>query len=247
MGYYSDLRISVTKKDYLAMLKKDEKNKNACNYILDKDEAYIYEYKKNGAECVFIRKDSLKYYKEFSDIQMLEKYLSETKSGYVFVRIGGGFDDIEYRNTAKYKELEVPFGFIDQIRNQAINEIKIKNANYEKTENKYIILNNDEIIDYCKADKHMVDEIKQWAKEGVQFKLVLDIDAKKEDSSAEIYLRKPEDEQYLLWSAGKVKTETALNFIGYPNIEVFLEDINKEESQTENESVAEDEEDEELE
>lgn len=92
----------------------------------------------------------------------------------------------------------------------------------------------------------MVDEIKQWSKEGVQFKLVLDIDAKKEKSSAEIYLRKPEDEQYLLWSAGKVKTETALNFIGYPNIEVFLEELNKEESQTENESV-EDEEDEELE
>ena len=68
----------------------------------------------------------------------------------------------------------------------------------------------------------------------------------KRKSSAEIYLRKPEDEQYLLWSAGKVKTETALNFIGYPNIEVFLEELNKEESQTENESV-EDEEDEELE
>ena len=53
----------------------------------------------------------------------------------------------------------------------------------------------------------------------------------------EIYLRKPEDEQYLLWSAGKVRTETALNFIGYPNVEVFLEDLNKEESQTEDESV----------
>lgn len=94
----------------------------------------------------------------------------------------------------------------------------------------------------------MVDDIKQCSKEGVQFKLVLDIDAKKENSSAEIYLRKPEDEQYLIWSAGKVRTETALNFIGYPNIEVFLEDLNKEESQTENESVVvEDEEDEELE
>ncbi len=103
MGYYSDLRISVTKKDYLAMLKKDKKNKNACNYILDKDESYVHEYRKNGVECVFIRRDSLKYYKEFSDIQMLERYLREAKSGYVFVRIGDKFDDIEYKNTAKYK------------------------------------------------------------------------------------------------------------------------------------------------
>ena len=177
---------------------------------------------------------------------MLEKYLNETKSGYVFLRIGDGFDDIEYRNTAKYKELEAPFGFINQIRNQAINEVKIKDANYEKTQKQCVILNTDEIIDYCSADKKMVNDIKQWSKEGVQFKLVLDIDAKKENSSAEIYLRKPEDEQYLLWSAGKVKTETALNFIGYPNVEVFLEDLNKKESQTENES-AEDEENEELE
>ena len=91
----------------------------------------------------------------------------------------------------------------------------------------------------------MVEDIKQWSQRGVQFKLVLDIDAKKENSSAEIYLRKPEDEQYLLWSAGKVKTETALNFIGYPNVEVFLEDLNKE-TQTEDESVV-DEEDDELE
>ena len=112
---------------------------------------------------------------------------------------------------------------------------------------KFTILNNDEIIDFCKADKHMVDEIKAWSKDGVQFKLILDVDAKKENSSAEIYLRKPEDEQYLLWSAGKVKTETALNFTGYPNVEVFLQDLNNEESQTEYESVVEDEEDEELE
>ena len=89
--------------------------------------------------------------------------------------------------------------------------------------------------------------IKAWSKDGVQFKLILDVDAKKENSSAEIYLRKPEDEQYLLWSAGEVKTETALNFVGYPNVEVFLQDLNNEESQTENESVVEDEEDEELE
>lgn len=177
---------------------------------------------------------------------MFEKYLSEAKSGYVFFRDGDRFDDIEYRNTVKYKELESPFKFIEQIRNQAINQVKIKNANYENIEKKYIILNTDEIIEFCKENKQMVNEIKEWSKDGVQFKLIIDVNAENEKASTEIYLRKPEDEQYLLWSACSVKTETALNFIGYPNIEVFLEDLNKEESQTENESV-EDEEDEELE
>ena len=108
----------------------------------------IYEYKENNIDCVCIRSDSLKYYKEFSEIQMFEKYLSEAKSGYVFFRDGDRFDDIEYRNTAKYKELEVPFEFIDQIRNQTINQVKIKDANYEKTEKKCIILNIDEIIHF---------------------------------------------------------------------------------------------------
>lgn len=41
MGYYSDLRITLTKNDYLAMLKKDEKNKNICNFLLDEYESYI--------------------------------------------------------------------------------------------------------------------------------------------------------------------------------------------------------------
>ena len=38
MGYYSDLRLCLTKKDYLTIMKKDEKNRNACNYILHEDE-----------------------------------------------------------------------------------------------------------------------------------------------------------------------------------------------------------------
>lgn len=247
MGYYSDLRITLTKKDYLDMLKKDEKNKGICNFLLDEYESYIYEYKENNIECVCIRSDSLKYYKEFSEIQMFEKYLSEAKSGYVFVRDGDRFDDIEYRNTAKYKELEVPFKFIDQIRNQAINEVKIKNTNYEKTQKEYIILKTDEIIDFCQADKKMVDDIKAWSKEGVQFKLILNVDATKRSTSTEIYLRKPTDEQYLLWSACEMKTDKVLNFLGYPNAEVFLQDLNKEESQIKTEEAVEDKEDEELE
>ena len=95
MGYYSDLRLSITKRDYLIMLEKDEKNSNSCAYILSPDNATVKGYKANGVECIFIKQDSFKYYKEFEDIQLLEKYLSETKNGYVFFRVGDGWDDIE--------------------------------------------------------------------------------------------------------------------------------------------------------
>lgn len=61
------------------MLEKDEKNSNSCAYILSPDNATVKGYKANGVECIFIKQDSFKYYKEFEDIQLLEKYLSETK------------------------------------------------------------------------------------------------------------------------------------------------------------------------
>ena len=57
MGYYSDLRLCLTKKDYLAIMKKDEKNRNSCNYILHKDEAYVHEFTENGEAIVKIFKE----------------------------------------------------------------------------------------------------------------------------------------------------------------------------------------------
>lgn len=235
MGYCSDLRVSITKKDYLEMLKKDEKNLNICNYLLDKDEGYIYEYNENGIDCVCINRDSIRYYKEFKDIQTFELYLKQTKSGYVFLRAGERADDLEYRNTSKYRELEMPFKFIDQIRNQTKNEILRKNIHYKETTKQFIILNNYETIDYCKYNKDLTKDIKTWTKEGVQFKLIIDIDATEDKSSANIYLRKPEDDNYLLWTSGEIKTEDALEFLGYPNREEFLQEQNKNEIDDEEE------------
>ena len=38
-------------------------------------------------ECIFIKQDSFKYYKEFEEIQLLEKYLSETKMVMCFLEL----------------------------------------------------------------------------------------------------------------------------------------------------------------
>lgn len=131
MGYYSDLRIALTKKDYLRMLEKDKKH-NRCAYILNEDNAYITEYLENNVECVLLQQFNLKYYKEFEDVQLFEKYLNETKNGYVFMRIGERWNDIEYRNKAKYNELEVPFEFIKTIRERTTKELLNYNSNEEE-------------------------------------------------------------------------------------------------------------------
>ena len=80
MGYYSDVMIATTKKDYNKIV-------NVLNKLPDKyliENVDVEEYKENNIECVFFRFDYIKYYKEFEDIQTLEKSLSKAKDGYVF-------------------------------------------------------------------------------------------------------------------------------------------------------------------
>lgn len=165
MGYYSDLRNSITKRDYLIMLEKDEKNSNSCAYILSPDNATVKGYKANGVECIFIKQDSFKYYKEFEDRQFLEKYLSETKSGYVFFRIGDGWDDMEYRNIARFKELEIPFKFIDSIekrtRKDLLFELNTKNKEYKITSNNHIFTDKIDILEYFRNNKEVKEKLKE--------------------------------------------------------------------------------------
>lgn len=130
MGYFSDLRVTVTKDDYDKMVKKDSKNFGICKCFLDDGNAYISEFCINGIKCILIGQYDFKYYNEFEEVQQFEKYLKQAKDGYVFLRIGGKYDDIEYRNTAKLKELETPFNFIEVIR----NEERLKQANEEEFE-----------------------------------------------------------------------------------------------------------------
>ena len=225
MGYYSDLRVAITKKDYIKMLEKDNQ-KNMCKFILDKDNAYIKEYSENNVECVLLQQFNFKYYKEFEGIQLLEKYLAEAKNGYVFMRIGGSWDDIEYRNTSKYKELEVPFKFINIIREENARKIDIEKLENKQTKKEYIITNTKEIIEYCKGNKDIINFINEEFYVGTQFKMILNVDALKDEALATLYLRTTMDEKYNILSAETIDINKALKFLGYQNKEKFLEDLN---------------------
>lgn len=225
MGYYSDLRVAITKNDYIKMLEKDNQ-KNMCKYILDKDNAYVKEYSENNVECVLLQQFNLKYYKEFDDVQLFEKYLAEAKNGYVFMRIGERWDDIEYRNTAKYKELEVPFQFIDIIREKNARKINMEKLENKETKKEYIITNTKDIIEYCKGNKDIIKFINEEFYVGTQFKMILNVDALKDEASSTLYSRTTMDEKYNVLSAETIDINKALKFLGYQNKEKFLEDIN---------------------
>ena len=121
MGYYSDVMIATTKKDFEKIKKSQEKFE--IN-IFDQD-AEITSYKENETECVFLRFYSIKYYDQFEEIQALEMALEKTKDGYVFCRMGEENGDIEFRKRSKLPELMKEFEFIREIRdslNKELNE-----------------------------------------------------------------------------------------------------------------------------
>lgn len=120
MGYYSNVMIATTKKDYNKIV-------NALNKLPDKylaETVETEEYKENNIECVFFRFDYIKYYKEFEDIQVLEKSLSKAKDGYVFCRMGEENGDIEFRKRSKLPELMKEFEFVREINDSLSKELE---------------------------------------------------------------------------------------------------------------------------
>lgn len=237
MGYYSDLRLSITKRDYLIMLEKDEKNSNSCAYILSPDNATVKGYKANGVECIFIKQDSFKYYKEFEDIQLLEKYLSETKNGYVFFRVGDGWDDIEYRNTARFKELEIPFKFIENIEKKArkdlLSELNTKNKKYKITSKDHIFTDKIDILEYFKNNKEFKELLKKEYDNNMQFKLVIHIDIANSDAEVTLFSRSPKEEYYEEKQRTNINLNSAISSLGYSNKDLYLKSINQEEEEEE--------------
>lgn len=120
MGYYSDVMISTTKKDYNKIV--NVLSKLPDKYLIENIDAE--EYKENNIECVCFRWDYIKYYKEFEDIQALEKSLSKAKDGYVFCRLGEENVDIEFRKRSKLPELMKEFDFIREINNSLNKELE---------------------------------------------------------------------------------------------------------------------------
>ena len=119
MGYYSEVMIAVTKKDFKKV--EDAQAKMTENLL---DYVNKHDYKENNKDCVFMYWDSLKYYKEFEEVQALEKSLSKLKYGYVFCRLGEESGDIEFRKRTKIPELMKEFQFIRDIRKKLNEELK---------------------------------------------------------------------------------------------------------------------------
>ena len=121
MGYYSEVMISVTKKGY-ERIKKDQE-KFADYELLNLFE--VKNFEKNNKSFILLQtEDTIKYYPEFEDIKQLEKTLSNLKDGYVFVRLGEEYGDIEFRNNAKVKELLEPFDFIKKLAKDLNKELE---------------------------------------------------------------------------------------------------------------------------
>lgn len=117
MGYYSNVMFAVTKKDFTKIENAQKKIPN--NYFFEEIE--IDNYKENDKECVFVHLGYIKYYKEYEEVQLLEKSLNKLKDGYVFCRLGEETGDIEFRNRTKLPELMKNFEFIKQL-NKTLNE-----------------------------------------------------------------------------------------------------------------------------
>lgn len=231
MGYFSDLRVAVTKRDYLTMLDKNKQSSIKCNFLLEPNDAYIKEYEENGVNCVLIQQFDLKYYKEFEDVQQFEKYLKEAKSGYVFLRIGGRWNDIEYRNTAKYKELEVPFKFIKSIKEKAnqelLSELNSESKYYKVTSKQFTITEERDLLEYYGDDKKIKALIEEKYNSNVQVKLVLDINTINNETKVTLYFREPKKEKYVEFKTEYPDMNQTLLFLGYPNKSAFLKDINE--------------------
>ena len=109
--------IAVTKQDFKKI--ENEQKKIPDNVLLE--ELEVDNYKENDIECVFAHFGYIKYYKEYEEVQLLEKRLNKLKDGYVFCRLGEEAGDIEFRNRTKLPELMKNFEFIKEL-NRSLNE-----------------------------------------------------------------------------------------------------------------------------
>lgn len=120
MGYYSYVQIATTQKGFKKIKAGQEKFEDGELM----DIAEITNYKKFDKDYVLISWDSIKYYKEYKDIQELEKSLVKIKDGYVFCRLGEENGDIDFRKKSKDPALMEQFEFVKDIRDKLNKEFE---------------------------------------------------------------------------------------------------------------------------
>ena len=121
MAYYNEIMIATTKEDYKKIEKVQKKIPE--NFLFE--DAYIYDYKENDLDCIFIKIDHVRYDIKFEEVEKLEKSLNELENGYVFCRLGEDSGDIEFRNRTKLSELMIEFEFIKKLSESLNRELKV--------------------------------------------------------------------------------------------------------------------------
>lgn len=159
------------------------------------------------------------------------------KNGYVFFRVGDGWDDIEYRNTARFKELEIPFKFIENIEKKArkdlLSELNTKNKKYKITSKDHIFTDKIDILEYFKNNKEFKELLKKEYDNNMQFKLVIHIDIANSDAEVTLYSRNPKEEYYVERQRNSINLDSAILSLGYANKESYLKSINQKEDEEE--------------
>ena len=127
MGNYSNVMLATTKKDFKKI--ENALKKIPDNYLLEDLE--IDSYTENDIECVFAHFGYIKYYKEYEEVQILEKSLKKLQDGYVFCRLGEEFEDIDFRKRTELPELMKSFEFIVNVSENLNKELKCKEEEEE--------------------------------------------------------------------------------------------------------------------
>lgn len=96
MGYCSDVRIVMKKKDYPKF------NKYVEDYIAEKQAKFNLmkhiDVKEEGTQTIYIGWDYLKWYKEYPEVQAVHNALNKFRNeglSFTFARMGDNYDDYE--------------------------------------------------------------------------------------------------------------------------------------------------------
>lgn len=99
MGYRSDVRIVIKKKDYPKF------NKYVEDYIAEKQAQYnLMEHidvKEEGTQTIYIGWNYLKWYKEYPEVQAVHEALNKFNDeglSFTFARMGEDYEDFEVDN-----------------------------------------------------------------------------------------------------------------------------------------------------
>lgn len=179
MGYRSDVRIRLTKKDYEKMLEEYDKeilSEVGYNIFNDKDifkelpKYEICEKTDDGddviklKDCVYFGWDSIKWYENYTEIDFIIEFIKECEQ-YAFCRIGeSGEGDIE---TFEKNMDMIDYHFIfdnDNSDYALLSKLYMKIKNYKELNDKYNLYDItiediiNELIDNIQDDIDIIED-----------------------------------------------------------------------------------------